>query len=64
MEQEWAYGHDITAVQIMPGAIYNMSRALVEKDTHFVKLMEMLEFHIDGIWTFIIVKKIKECLVG
>lgn len=58
VEQGGAQGDDVTAVHVEPDAVDQVSCLVVQKDIHFVELVEMLEFHINRVGTLVIVEKV------
>lgn len=64
VEQGGAQGDDVTAAHVEPDAVNQVSRLVVQKDAHFIELVEMLEFHINRVGTLVIVKKVIQIFPG
>ena len=58
VQQSRTQSYNIAAPKIIPYAVYEMAGLFVQKNAYLVKLVEVLEFHIDGIGALIIIKKV------
>ena len=58
VQQRRAQKHDIIGLQRVIIALDDMRRLAVQQDVHLVKLMEMLELHIDVVRALVVIEKI------
>lgn len=58
VQQRRAQKHDIIGLQRVIIALDDMRRLAVQQDVHLVKLMEVLELHIDVVRALVVIEKI------
>jgi hypothetical protein len=60
MEEAGAQTHNVSATHIVKYTVDQMRSYIIQKDTDLIKGMEMLEFHVDGVVSVIVIKEVEE----